>query len=860
MSITASFVILFILIMRLFLKKVPKIFSYALWSVVLFRLICPISFESVFSLIPTKTEAIPQNIMYARTPQINTGISILDQTVNSSLPAPIGVTSINPMQVVLFLARILWVLGFLVLVSYSILSLISLKQKLKDAVFIEDNIYSSNRLDTPFVMGIIRPRIYLPANLTAQERRYILLHEQTHIKRCDHLIKILSFLALCIHWFNPLVWLAFFVSGKDMEMSCDESVIKTLGSEVKKEYSTSLLSLSTGKRILGGTPLAFGEGDTKGRIKNILNYKKTPFWVLMVCILAVILTSISLIANPKEEEVASIYLKVENLQAILMQQPDEAIQIRENTRKVFQYLSSEGIGTWINDTEWTKQGSASVNELQPTYVLENLQGEEIRSEIRLYQSETTLAMVVYGDESCYYRIDPDAFKRFELLILPISYAVPFDEVDMAAVITEYKKGKIEAQVKVVVPTVVNRLSSLLLVDEAFSKPSINDIPKVKEYIQIVFQSSNNQVYHYLYEEDGEYSLEISYQGIWKISSEAVEEIRAIMEESDGTVDAEPILETNNTGVEEASTERVDDILERLFDTLENLSQKYSNINDLIQMNKDIFEEVISYGDSTLIYCFQRFELGNQTEEKGSLMMAACRRISVDEDIDLVTTNGQEWYDAFKENAIKMQTQLGKDEFKKHMPKAYLLTQYLSGNLEYVSDEIILPNYEYSGNDDVLKLVYETEKSRYEQAGTSKGFLIPAVYVHGSYDVDNQKKVFATIYNESYVLYGNQVRSVSGSIIPVAITFINQNQDGYTVLNYEQAKDGAMFQSSIEDFCTYPISGDVIPGLADEILDFYSNYEELLQLQRDNLIEHLNVNQLSNISLVREYDHSMIPLN
>ena len=234
----------------------------------MFRLLCPISFESVFSLIPTKKKAIPQNIMYSRTPQIQSGISSFDRAVNSLLPAPIGLTSINPMQVVLFIGRILWLLGIIVLVSYSILSLISLKQRLKDAIYEKDNIYSSNRLDTPFVLGVIRPRIYLPTNLTAQEKQYIVLHEQTHIKRCDHLIKIFSFLALCIHWFNPLVWLAFFVSVKDMEMSCDERVINTLGSDVKKEYSTSLLSLATGKRILGGTPLAFGERDTKGRIKN----------------------------------------------------------------------------------------------------------------------------------------------------------------------------------------------------------------------------------------------------------------------------------------------------------------------------------------------------------------------------------------------------------------------------------------------------------------------------------------------------------------------------------------------------------------------------------------------------------------
>lgn len=160
-----------------------------------------------------------------------------------------------------------------------------LQKRLKNAVRERDNIYLAEHLETPFVMGIIRPRIYLPASLTDKEKRYIILHEEMHIKRFDHIVKIFSFFVLCLHWFNPLVWAAFFISGKDMEMSCDEAVIKQLGSNVKKEYSASLLTLATGRRVIGGTPLAFGEGDTKGRIKNVLNYKKPAFWVVVLAVI-----------------------------------------------------------------------------------------------------------------------------------------------------------------------------------------------------------------------------------------------------------------------------------------------------------------------------------------------------------------------------------------------------------------------------------------------------------------------------------------------------------------------------------------------------------------------------------------------
>ena len=298
MSFTASFVIIFVLIARLLLKKSPKVLSYALWGVVLFRLIFPFSFESVFSLLPAKTNPISQDIIYEAVPTIDTGIPAINHVLNSSLPAATPAASVNPLQVWVFIGTMVWLLGIAILLIYSIVSLMKLQKHLKSAVYEKNNIYLAEHLDTPFVMGIIRPKIYLPASLTYGEKRYILLHEELHIRRFDHVVKLLSFFVLCLHWFNPFVWVAFFVSGRDMEMSCDEAVIKQLGSDFKKEYSTSLLTLATGRRIIGGTPLAFGEGDTKGRIKNVLNYKKPVFWMVVVAAVAAIILAVGLLANP----------------------------------------------------------------------------------------------------------------------------------------------------------------------------------------------------------------------------------------------------------------------------------------------------------------------------------------------------------------------------------------------------------------------------------------------------------------------------------------------------------------------------------------------------------------------------------
>lgn len=301
MNITATYVILFVIVFRLFLKKAPKIFSYSLWLVVFLRLILPFSFKSALSLISINTKTIPQDIIYTQTPKIYSGITVIDGAVNKVLPSPMVGASVNPIELWIALGKAIWLIGLGVLIIYSILSSLRLSKRLKSARLLYDNIYEIGTIKTPFVYGIVNAKIYLPANLTETEKPYIIQHEQTHIKRYDHIIKFLAFLVVSIHWFNPLVWLAFFLMGKDMELSCDESVIKKMGNEIKKNYSNSLLSLSSGRKIVGGSPLAFGENNTKERIKNILNYKKPRFWIVIMGIIVIIVVGVGLLSNPKEE-------------------------------------------------------------------------------------------------------------------------------------------------------------------------------------------------------------------------------------------------------------------------------------------------------------------------------------------------------------------------------------------------------------------------------------------------------------------------------------------------------------------------------------------------------------------------------
>ena len=305
MSITASYVILFVILIRLLLKRLPKAYSYGLWLIVMVRLLVPFSISSLFSMIPANTKVIPKDIVYAPKPEIQSGIAVVDGVVNNSLPAAATTASVNPIQIWIFIGRCIWLAGILILLIYSIITTLKLVGNLKSSKHLRDNIYTTNQFETPFVFGLLRPKIYIPFGLSETEHSYIVKHEETHIKRYDHIIKFTFFIATSIHWFNPLVWLAFHLMTKDMELCCDEKVIVQMGNDIKKDYSHSLLSLSSDRRIIGSPPLAFGGENIKQRIKNIINYKKPGFWANLVGSVVIVVAVMGLLSNPKPSAILS---------------------------------------------------------------------------------------------------------------------------------------------------------------------------------------------------------------------------------------------------------------------------------------------------------------------------------------------------------------------------------------------------------------------------------------------------------------------------------------------------------------------------------------------------------------------------
>lgn len=351
MSLTASYAALIVILIRLGIRKarVPMVFSYALWFVVLFRLVFPFSFESSLSLLPGKIGAISQDIIYSESPGINTGNILLDDTVNHSIQStlpPIDATaSVNSMGAVIQLGAIIWMLGTAALLVYGIISYFRLKQKLSFSTLVKDNIFETDQIKSAFVFGFIKPRIYLPIGLSSQEQAFILMHEQTHIRRLDYLIKPLALVVLVLHWFNPLIWISYFLMIKDMEISCDERVMKLSNDDLRIDYSKTLLALASKQSGLSSR-LFFGESNVKTRVRNILHFKRPVIWVSVIVTVMVAVLSISLLANPAKDK------EIEEQIVILQGEASDIYSVYDgNLIKFTDYPIGKEINTFILEVE-----------------------------------------------------------------------------------------------------------------------------------------------------------------------------------------------------------------------------------------------------------------------------------------------------------------------------------------------------------------------------------------------------------------------------------------------------------------------------------------------------------------------------
>jgi len=719
MSITASYVGISVILVRILLRKAPKIFSYALWAVVLFRLVCPLSFSSAFSFLGLLNvdsqnnvgllEYVPNDIGFIQTPTVQSGIGSLDSVVNSSLPQAAPIASANPMQIWIDVLSLIWIAGIVVLLLYSVISYIKIKRKLLTATLVKGNIYESDRIGTAFVCGFIHPKIYVPVGVGDTDLSYILEHERTHIKRKDYLIKPLAFFTLILHWFNPLMWLSFALMSRDMEMSCDESVLQKMSHDAKSGYSSSLLTLSVKRNgLFAANPLAFGESHVKARIKNILNYKNPTFWVIAVASVIAIVVGIGLFTNP------------------IVTKPDDKSLAAQFLKFKTEYAGDNskvgGVISLLTFPENIAYDSFELfTDIEPYAITVNLKTD-------------TETRNLYSGEANQQQFQDNAMIMFAL-IGNVEY-IDFSLDDGSAPYSmQYTRGWANHQ---------------------YGK-DVRDFAKSKEEFSKLINATST---------------------IGK------------------NVDIEKLVEDNLSVILSSPKES-------------------SNPQDYINAHKNEYENFFKYGgEDALQYMLTQFEVGNAQGLRGQIMMKLCKELlGARNNVTNESLSPQEWYNALD-----------------------------------IRQEIMLPNYEYDGQDPIEKLVYDTEIERDSTSNKRGGFIIVAPKVFGSYEEEDLLKVFVTTYSARYKLYGNTLSQEGGSIIPAAITYRKDGNGSYVLEKYEQARDGSEFGPSIREYCTMPVSGKEIKGLADKIFKHYTDYEDIRILLHDNLFKHLKKNGITDATL------------
>ena len=634
MSKTAAMVIAVVLLGRLLLKKAPKVFSYALWAVVLFRLLCPISFETPVSIVPQLPDtSTGYNLADESIDLAGAGIAAY-QAVGDLLNGGLGVQHIPTTEVTedgmtryvtadwwsiwILFGKYVWATGMAVMLLYSAFSYRRIKKQIEIAVPIRDNIWIADDIKSPFVIGFVRPRIYLPGNLGEKEQEYIILHEQHHIRRLDHIFKALAFLTLTIHWFNPLAWLAFGLACKDMEMSCDEAVIRKLGGKVRADYSASLLSLATGRRIIAGSLLAFGEGDTKGRIRNLAKWKKPAVWVLILAMVVCLILGVCLLTDRVNQNGQHIgitfYYGNVTEQMSDGSNPYVILACNDGTVKTFYY----------------EAGNEDISN--------DLPGKNVRIRARLQDITghlfTSEVMQVHNDS---FDTLEDAIQnavlrhhssvRDESVLTCASFysyasegSTPLGS-DYSDIVTEY--GIVYHQ--------NFRLENGVLVEDGGC-----NVPTVLTFS--VTEDGHYSLAEYWEPRDGTFypeDIRVKYPALVRPDTQ-----KHLFEQKIA------VLNQAIIGFQIDSKVVVDYLLTDICD----MERWAGSLDDLMLMSELERELLVYYGQDTLDYCFAQFEKGNQTEPKGKIMASVCIEIlemkgeSVGSWADEKT--GQEWYDSF----------------------------------------------------------------------------------------------------------------------------------------------------------------------------------------------------------------------
>ena len=711
MSIAASWLILAVVLLRFALKKAPKWIAVLLWGVVAVRLVVPFSFESALSLIPSAETFNAHNIQY-ETPAISSGIPAVNNAVNpvqGETFATNPAASVNPLYVWTFIVSVIWLIGIAAMLLYAVISYVRVRQSVGESVPYEGDIFLCDHVKSPFILGLVRPKIYLPSSMDAASMEPVIAHEKAHLTRCDHWWKPVGFLILTVHWFNPLCWIAYVLLCRDIELACDEKVIRQMDLNGKKQYSTALLEFSTGRRLVTICPLVFGEVGVKERVKNVLNYKKPAFWLIVVAIIACGVVTVCFATNPKQE----------------LPQEQRIDELRSKYPEYFDLITSKGLEVYVwqlakdSYSFGLMPGTNREKTLEELMSLKGASAAEMALILSTYEIEDENIFVIpWGNPISSYMVGTGDMETPEY-INNIRTMLGLDGVSMGSAggeDTPTPAGPDAADTTISEEQAAIRQA--ILEHNKSSYPLEYDVACCS-FITLetlsatpLAGSSTHKITYYgwaLYEQYRATDNGLETTGgshIPVVLSFDLDErgytLTEYWEPRDGSYFAQDIREKFPAHIVEdalhgqkfvlqqtqecyaqaiaATGLDANQVIGSLIETICSSPALSSNPGDYIAEHSIEYRELTYYGRYTLKYCFARFEEGNETGLDGHIMMQACEDIAASWGeallTDYVVITGQVWYDAFKSNALGLMEQYAEIELAERYPMSYLLLSML----------------------------------------------------------------------------------------------------------------------------------------------------------------------------------------
>ena len=427
LSISASWLVLAVLVLRLISKRSPKWMNVLLWGIVALRLVLPFSIESALSLIPSAETVSPTAVQFAPAPTITSGVSVIDNAVNPSLSehfAAVPTASVNPLYVWAYLAGWVWLIGLGAMLLYALVSYLRLHRRVSVSLPIQDHIYLCDAISSPFILGVVKPRIYLPSGLDEVQRQNVLAHEQAHLARRDHWWKPLGFALLAVYWFNPVLWLAYALLCRDIELACDERVIRTMDESAVKTYSTVLLACSMPRKAVITCPLAFGEVGVKERVRNALHYKKPAFWVVAASVAVCVVVAVCFLTNPPTDTDAAGLVGFHREQVTYADVTDESGAQPSNLQLTAE--ETDAVYALLDALQYKRLGAASA--MEDCYArLYFISAAGERCEIMLSEREMLVNPITDGKTARLYELRSGSTELRDYLFGCIGASEPAEE-------------------------------------------------------------------------------------------------------------------------------------------------------------------------------------------------------------------------------------------------------------------------------------------------------------------------------------------------------------------------------------------------------------------------------------------------